>query len=143
MHAASTADDVGVSLIASARRLVETLLGMLRTRVEIVACEIEEEREHLKWLVTIGAIALAFISLGLIALTAFMTLWLWASFGIYALAMVGGVFLASGIALLLYVRYREHQRPRIFSTTLGEIAKDYDALRGRDERHPESNTTAA
>lgn len=127
--AATVERDTG--LLASARRLLDSVLGLLRTRIEIIACEFEEEREHIKALLLFGAIALALISLGVVALTAFVTLWLWATYGLYALAMVGAAFLLLGIGLLLYVRRREHARPSLFATTLFEIARDQDALRGQ------------
>ncbi len=126
--AATVESDVG--LLGTARRMLDSILGILRTRIEIVACEFEEEREHLKALLFFGAIALALISLGVIALTAFATLWLWATFGLYALAIVGGVFLLSGFLLLLYVRHREKVRPGLFATTLFELSRDRDALKG-------------
>lgn len=118
-------------LLASARRLLDSVLGLLRTRLEIIACEFEEEREHVKALLLFGAIALALISLGIVALTAFVTLWLWATYGLYALAIVGAAFLFLGVGLLWYVRRRERARPALFSTTLFELVRDQDTLRGR------------
>jgi hypothetical protein len=43
------------------------------------------------------------------------------------------VFLGTGIAIALTARAKERARPRLFATTVSELAKDRRALRGDDE----------
>jgi uncharacterized membrane protein YqjE len=123
----------GAGLLASLQRMLATLLAIAQTRVEIVATEFEEERARIKELVLYGVFALVFISLGAIALTVFVTLWLWESYGVHALGAVGLLFLSTGVAIGLAARAKERARPRLFATTLAELAKDQRALRGDDE----------
>ena len=116
-------------LLNSVQRLLSSLLSMVQTRIEIVATEFEEERERIKELVLYGVLALVFISLGIITLTVFVTLWLWELYGVRALGVVGLIFLGTGIAIALRARSNERARPRLFSTTLGELGKDRQNLR--------------
>ena len=116
-------------LLSSLQRLLGSLLSVVQTRIEIVATEFEEERERIKELVLYGVFALVFISLGVITLTVFVTLWLWELYGVHALGVAGLVFLGTGIAIALRARSNERARPRLFATTLAELRKDRQGLR--------------
>ncbi len=115
-------------LLSSLQRLLSTLLSVVQTRIEIVATEFEEERERIKELVLYGVFALVFISLGVIALTVFITLWFWELYGVRALGGAGLIFLGTGIALALRARSNERARPRLFAATLAELRKDRQGL---------------
>lgn len=120
-------------LLHSVQRLLISLLSVVRTRIEIVATEFEEERERIKELVLYGVFALVFISLGVITLTVFVTLWLWELYGVHALGVMGLIFLGTGIALALRARSNERARPRLFACTLAELRKDQQNLRDDHE----------
>lgn len=115
-------------LLSSGKRLLSSLLNLVQTRLEIVATEFEEERARIKELVLYSVFALVFISLGVITLTVFVTLWLWESYGVHALGVIGAVLLGTGIAIALRARRNERARPRLFSTTLAELRKDHQTL---------------
>jgi len=105
-----------------------TLLEILQTRVEIVATEFEEERVRLRELVVFGILTLFFVGVGLTLLTLFVVVLYWDS---HRVAVLGGVaFLYLGLGgitgIVLYRRLKS--RPRLFSTTLSELAKDRDQL---------------
>ena len=122
--------DAGQSpgLLTSLQRLMETLLEIVQTRVEIVATEFEEERVRLRELVVFGILTLFFVGVGLTLLTLFVVVLYWDS---HRVAVLGGVaFLYLGLGgltgIILYRRLKS--RPRLFSTTLSELAKDRDHL---------------
>ncbi len=115
-------------LMSSMQRLLGSLLSVVQTRIEIVATEFEEERERVKELVLYGVFALVFISLGIITLAVFVTLWLWELYGVQALGVTGVVLLGTGIAIALRARRNERTRPRLFATTLAELRKDRQTL---------------
>lgn len=115
-------------LMSSVQRLLGSLLSVVQTRIEIVVTELEEERERVKELVLYGVFALVFISLGMITLTVFVTLWLWESYGVHALGVIGVVLLGTGIAIALRARRNERARPRLFTATLAELRKDRQTL---------------
>jgi uncharacterized membrane protein YqjE len=125
--------DAGQSpgLLTSLQRLMETLLEILQTRVEIVATEFEEERVRLRELVVFGILTLFFVGVGLTLLTLFIVVLYWDS---HRVAVLGGVaFLYLGLGgltgIILYRRLRS--RPRLFAATLSELTKDRDQLSSR------------
>ena len=120
-------------LLNSAQNFLNLGLRLLHTRIQIVATEFEEERERIKMLVLYGVLALVFISLGLITLTLFVTLWLWELYGVQALGIIGLILLGTGIAIALRARHHERCRPRLFATTLTELGKDRQTLRDPHE----------
>lgn len=120
-------------LLSSGQRFLSSLLSIVQTRIEIVATEFEEERERIKALVLHGVFALVFISLGIITLTVFITLWLWELYGVHALGVMGIIFLGTGIAIGLRARSNDRLRPRLLSTTLAELGKDRQTLRDGHE----------
>ena len=120
-------------LLSSGKRLLSSLLNLVQTRLEIVATEFEEERARIKELVLYSVFALVFISLGVITLTVFVTLWLWELYGVHALGVMGLIFLGTGVAIALRARSNERVRPRLFSTTLTELSKDRQTLRDGHE----------
>lgn len=120
-------------LLNSAQNFLNLWLRLLHTRIQIVATEFEEERERIKMLVLYGVLALVFISLGLITLTLFVTLWLWELYGVQALGIIGLILLATGIGIALRARHHERCRPRLFATTLAELSKDRQTLRDPHE----------
>lgn len=131
MDSATPASPAG--LFASMQRLLATVLATVRTRVEILATELEEEREHLKSLVIYSVLALVLLCLGLVALTVFVTLWLWQWFGAYTLGVAGLLLVSAGLLLMLRIRHNERTRPRLFATTLTELRKD---TQGLHDDHP-------
>lgn len=131
MDSATPASPAG--LFASMQRLLVTVLATVRTRVEILATELEEEREHLKSLVIYSVLALVLLCLGLVALTVFVTLWLWQWFGAYTLGVAGLLLVSAGLLLMLRIRHNERTRPRLFATTLTELRKD---TQGLHDDHP-------
>jgi len=115
-------------LLTSLQRLMATLLEILQTRVEIIATEFEEERVRLRELVMFGILTLFFVSIGFALLTLFVVALYWDT---HRVAVLGGVaFLYLGLGgltgIILYRRLK--CRPRLFSTTLSELAKDRDKL---------------
>lgn len=121
---AGTAQTPPAGLFASTQRLFVTLLAAVQTRIEIAVTELEEEREHLKTLIIYSVLSLVLLAMGLIALTVFLTLWLWQWFGAYTLGGAGLLLLAAGLLLALRIRHNERTRPRLFATTLAELRKD-------------------
>lgn len=115
-------------LFASTQRLLATLLAAVQTRIEIAVTELEEEREHLKALLIYSVLAVVILAMGLVALTVFLTLWLWQWFGAFTLLGVGLILVGTSLLLALYIRHYERTRPRLFSTTLAELRKDAQEL---------------
>jgi uncharacterized membrane protein YqjE len=125
--------DAGQSpgLLASLQRLMETLLEILQTRVEIVANEFEEERVRLRELVVFGVLTLFFVSVGLTLVTLFVVSLYWDTHRLQVLGGIAMLYLGLG-GLTGFILYRRlKSRSRLFATTLSELEKDRDQLSSR------------
>jgi uncharacterized membrane protein YqjE len=116
-------------LIASLLRLLDSLLEIVQTRIELVASEYEEEREHLRELLLYGMITLFFFGFGVVLLTMFVILLLWDSHGLLVLGGFASAYLVAGVIALIVLLTKIRQRPRIFSATVGELRNDREHLK--------------
>ncbi len=111
-------------LLESAKRLLRTLLSIVSTRLELLANELQEERLRLTQMLFFALAALFCFGMGIMLLTVFIVVLFWDD---HRLAVVGGlclIFLASGILMALLLRSKALAKPRLFSASLGELAKD-------------------
>jgi len=117
-------------LFASTRRLVETVLAITQTRLELVTTEIEEElhrvAEILLWMFVVVFFAgLAVLMLAFVIVVAF-----WEDHRLLAASLTTLGFVAiTGIALLV-VRSKVRARPKLLEATIEEIRHDREALGG-------------
>jgi uncharacterized membrane protein YqjE len=120
-------------LAGSITRLARTALAVLRTRLEILATEIEEERIRFAGLALVVA-AIAFcLQMAVLLGVILMVVLLWETHRVVTLGVLSAGFLVTGVALYLWLRHRLRTRPRMFASTLGEFAKDEERLgRGSD-----------
>lgn len=114
-------------LTQSLRNLAATALGVLKTRFELLVSEIEEERLRILELLVWGAAAMLFLAFGLMMLTFAVIVVFWDTHRLLAAVVLGFVYLAIAVALFAGARSRV-QRPRIFSASIDELAKDRDTL---------------
>lgn len=115
-------------LLASVRVLFSTLLGMARTRLELIATELEEERLHLARLVLYGFLALFFFGLGVLALSLLVIAAFWDTHRLAAITAVVVAYLGGALFCVLCLRRQMRRKPRLFSATLAELEKDRVAL---------------
>ena len=115
-------------LLASLQRLLATLLDIVQTRVAIVATEFEEERVRLRELVVFGFVALFFVNLGVVLFTLLVVMLFWESHRLYVMGGFALLYLGVGVVAGISLRHRLKSRPRLFATTLAELAKDRDQL---------------
>lgn len=108
---------------------LRTWVDVLRTRLDLVSTELEEEQERIGNLVLLGATSMVLLSFGLLLLTFLVVAAFWDT--AYRLAVVGGLallYLAVGVALGAVARRRWRAKPRLLSASLNELAKDYQRL---------------
>ncbi len=115
----------------SLRNLAATLVALLRTRFELLATEIEEERVRLLQLLFWAAVALFFFALGIVLLVILFVAVFWDSYRIAAIVTLAVVFFGGGIGAAISVRNLIQARPRLFSASLDELARDKDQLTPR------------
>jgi uncharacterized membrane protein YqjE len=102
---------------------------LLRTRLELFSTEWQEERERLEEIVLLAAAAVLCLTFGVLLVTLFVVVAFWDTN--YRLLVLGGfalLYLIAGIVVGLITRRKSRNRPKLFSATLGELAKDYRHL---------------
>jgi uncharacterized membrane protein YqjE len=116
-------------LLHSIARLGRTVLSVVRTRLEILATEIEEERIHFSQL-ALAVIGIAFcLQMAVLLFVAFMVVLLWDSHRLITLGVFAALFFLVGLGGLGVLRHWLRTRPKIFASTIGELLKDEDRLR--------------
>ena len=116
-------------LVGSLARLGRTALALLRTRLEILGTEIEEERIRFSQLaLVVAAIAFCF-QMAVLLFVVLMVVLFWDTHRLITLAAFTAGFLVIGVVLVLRLRHRLRTRPKMFASTLGELGKDEDRLK--------------
>lgn len=118
------------SLLDSARSFVDSVLGALVTRLEIIATEVQEEKQRILGILAFGAAALMSFGFGLLFLSLTITVWLWDENRILVLALLSVFFLLGGGVAIALVMRQLKSHPRIFEASIEELKKDRVVLNG-------------
>ena len=118
----------GSGLLNSVRNLMHTLVGLLQTRLEIIAGEIEEQQLRLFQLLLLGATAGFCLGMAILLALAFVVFLLWDAFQFSTIGVLCLLFLGGGLGFMAAFRRHLRVRPRLFSAVLGELAKDSESL---------------
>ena len=114
-------------LFGSVRSLLASLLGLARTRLELLSTELEEEMARLA-LGLVGALAaLLLAGLGLAFAGIAVLVAVAPENRLSAAAAMALLFLAAGAWVALAMR--RQQRPRVFAASLAELQRDQDELK--------------
>jgi len=116
-------------IIASLRQLAATGVGILRTRLELLANELEEERVRTLQIAVLGIFALFCGCVAFLLATAWIVIALWDQYRLMTLGALTLAYLGGAVFALLALRRKVAQRPKLFSTSLAELRRDQDLLR--------------
>jgi uncharacterized membrane protein YqjE len=116
-------------LLHSIKDLAQSLLGAARTRLEILATEIEEERLRLEQMLLVALGAVFCVGMGVVLSVFFVVVLFWDTHRLAAVGALAAGFLAVGVVLGLILRDRARSRPKLFAATRDELAKDQTILR--------------
>ena len=117
-------------LSGSARRLGTSLLQVLLTRLDILSTEVAEERSNLARLVIVLLALLVCMQAGLLLAVLFIVLVLGRQHEVAAVGITALVLMLLALACVLWLRWWLKSRPAMFGTTISELRKDRDRLRG-------------
>ena len=120
-------------LMESLKRLLCTLTSIVSTRLELLANELQEERLRLTQMLLFALFALFCFGMGLLLLTIFIVVLFWDD---HRLAVVGGLtvlFFALTALTAQSLRNKAQARPKLFSASLAELARDREHLGGSNE----------
>lgn len=116
-------------LFDSLKGLAASLVAIAHTRLDLLSTEMEEEREHLTLLLIAMLIGLFCLGVGVILMTILVVVAFWDNHRILVLSGFSGIFLAAGIAAWWFALHKIHTKPRLFASSLHELAKDRQHLR--------------
>jgi uncharacterized membrane protein YqjE len=116
-------------IVASLRTLAASGVGIVRTRLELFANELEEERVRALQIAVLGIIAIFCGCVALLLATAWIVVALWDQYRLLTLAVLAFAYLAGALVAVSVLRAKAAQRPKLFSASLAELRRDQDLLR--------------
>ncbi|HEX4986331.1 MAG TPA: phage holin family protein [Burkholderiales bacterium] len=118
-------------MLDSLRRLLDTVVGIAHTRIELLGTEVEEQVARLTSMLlwTIVSLFLVFTAVVLGAVAVLVAFW--DTNRVLAAVLLAGFFALSALLAFLRVRALAGNRPRLFQATLEELARDRDRLAGK------------
>jgi uncharacterized membrane protein YqjE len=117
-----------VGLVASLRRLLGTLLETAQVRLDLIAVEIEQEKQRLLMVLLMAVLALLLACVGLVLAAALLVLAVAPPYRLAVLALLVLVFLGAAAALVGRARAVLATPGGIAAASRGEIARDRQAL---------------
>lgn len=117
------------SLIDTFRRVFTALTGTLHTRLELVAVELEEEKNRITHLLIMVGLTLLFTAFGIISLLVFILLLASQEHRLMVLGGASTVFIVLALASSIFVR-QMISRSRILPESRRQLSKDLSILKG-------------
>ena len=124
--------------------VASSLVGLLRTRLELLALEASDEKARLLKLLGMAFAALLFLTLAVLVFTVTVAVAFWPTEDRYlALGLLAAFYGIVGVVLLLMVRHGLVYGAPPFSATLEELARDAELLdRVRDAQNDDDEALA-
>jgi uncharacterized membrane protein YqjE len=110
--------------LASARRLLDTLLEIAQVRLELVVTEFEIEKQRWFDALLLALAALFALGVGLVLLCAWLVLVADPAWRLHLLAVMTLLFLGGGLWALRAARARLRGPGTLFDASLTELARD-------------------
>jgi uncharacterized membrane protein YqjE len=115
-------------LLDSLAALGCSLLGIARTRLELLSTDLEAGRAQLITLLAWSLAAVFCFGVGILLASLLLLVAFWDSQRLLVLALLSGSYLLAGMALLGYVRHKARSGPRWFAASLAELDLDRQHL---------------
>jgi len=116
-------------VLASLGGLGAAALGILQTRLQLLANELEEQGLHALQLVVLAAAGLFCAAAGMVLLTAWVVIALWEHYRLLTVACLALVYFAGAALALRALKTRIAERPKLFAASLAELERDRELLR--------------
>ena len=121
-------------LSGATARLGASLLGLVRTRLELASVELAEERDRIQQQLTLLLAAAAMLMFALLFAATWIVVYFWDTNRLTAIALVAIVFAGAGAILLSLRSQYARTAATPFAATLAEFERDRSAL-ARDTLH--------
>lgn len=117
-------------IIGSVSALLATVIGIGRTRLELLTVEVREEVQRTAELLAWGFVALLAAGAGILFIALAIVFSVWDTHRILATILVAGGFFALAAIAGILVRARVRDQSQFLRATLAELARDEEELRG-------------
>ena len=112
-------------LLGSLKRLTNTCIGIVHTRLELLSTDLEEGRERLISLLAMTFVALFCLCFGMVLLAILIVVLFWDTHRLLVLSLLTGLFIfTGGIIGALAIRALKSMH-RMFEASLAELVKDH------------------
>ena len=115
-------------LLTSLKQLVATLVAVVKTRLELLASEVQAEKLRLTQLLLLCISALFFLACAVLLLTVLVVVALWDTHRLLAIGGFAALYLGMGVGFALAARARASAGTQLFVASLAEFEKDRDRL---------------
>lgn len=116
-------------VFASLRSLAATAVGIARTRLQLFANDLEEQRIRVLQLIVLGAIALFCGAVAVLLASAWIVIALWDQYRLWTLGVLTAAYAGGCLIALAVMKARSAERPKAFSASLAELRRDEELLR--------------
>ena len=113
-----------------------SVLGLMRTRLELASVEFAEERDRVQQQLTLLIAAMATFMFAAFFAATWVIVYFWDTHRLTAIAIVAIVFAGAGAVLLMLRSQAAKAAPAPFAATVAEFERDRAVLAGSD--HAES-----
>ena len=115
-------------IVQSGRRMLAILVGMVRTRLNILAIELMEEKSRIWLMAVLTVLALICGMMALLTLSLLVIVVFWDESRMLAIGGVLAFYVVATAASLFFLWRKAKMGSSLFTGTLGELAKDSEAL---------------
>lgn len=116
------------SIVGDVKGLASTGLRAVRTRLELLAIELKEEKAWVVRFVVVAVAALYLLTFGVLLAIFALALWAAEENRPAILAGFAGVFLAAGVGGVVYIVVQSKKRHPMFQETIAILKGDEQAL---------------
>jgi len=130
---ASSQDTGGpiIAILNSIKQLLSTLLSMVHTRLELLTTELQADIQRLGGTLLWSLAAVFAICIGCFLAALTLIFIFWDTHRVLVAISVTATFFGFSILAILIVVKRMRQHPRLLQSTLQELQRDQDLLRGK------------
>jgi uncharacterized membrane protein YqjE len=111
-------------IVRSGRRMLAILVNMARTRLNLLAVELMEEKSRIWLMLVMTALALIFAAMALLMLSLLVIAAFWEENRLLAIGGMLAFYVVATAAALLTLRHKVKAGSALFASTLRELSKD-------------------
>jgi uncharacterized membrane protein YqjE len=115
-------------IVRSGRRMLAILVSMARTRLNLLAVELIQEKNRLWLILVLTALALIFASMALLALSLLLVVAFGEGNRLLTIGCLSAFYVVATIVTLVVLQQKTKTGSSLFAGTLGELSKDSAAL---------------